>query len=457
LTWQGGVCEPHGTGKATGHTDETGPTQTWNRVNAPHKVSTSSESVRLEDPSLSADAVELTLERCRGVVLGRKPATLDASRTTPRHRVGAHADSVVLARVGEMSPSRTRRRGRVVVALAVTALASAVAAASASPRRDDSLTPMQRSTLLAQYLPVLYFHSEEEWSPLRVERFLTLARIERQTVPGTWTLTTSGFPTSTVGCTLKPCYRLNLPCSLKAGDRCYERIAPSLSDWKNGYIYGRVIDVPDATPRPPGISIAARYLVRYWLFYAFDDWRSRNERLWQAHEADWESVSVALDENLDPIFAAYSQHCSGTVRPWAKVHRSDTHPVDYVALGSHANYFDKTSSPTQFLRCVYKNVANADRTKARRIVGAVQSGITDRTGTGHVLGLAADQPASLQLVELQGTLPTWARFPGRWSEGELLWAGRTPTRFTRVRSGAGPATPKWNTTAVPALWHTDSS
>src|SRR6266566_5048963 len=284
--------------------------------------------------------------------------------------------------------------------------------------------PPQRSALLAEYMPVLYFHSEEEWSPLPVERFLSLARVERQIVSGSWTRTSSGIPTSSAGCTLTPCYRFNLPCSLKAGDSCYERTAPTLRDW---------------------------------LFYAFDDWRSSNERLWQAHEADWESVSVALDDSLHPIFAAYSQHCSGTVRAWSKVHRSGTHPVDYVALGSHANYFDKTSSATQFLRCVYKNVANADRTKARRIVNAVQSGITDRTGTGHTLGDHTNQQASLALVELAGALPTWARFPGRWSEGELLWAGRTPTRFTRVRSGPGPGTPKWNTTAVPALWHTDSS
>jgi hypothetical protein len=133
------------------------------------------------------------------------------------------------------------------------------------------------------------------------------------------------------------------------------------------------------------------------------------------------------------------------------------HPVDYVALGSHANYFTQTSSPTQFLRCVYKNVAKADRSKARRLVSAVQSGITDRTGTAHPLGPTTEQQTSLQLIDLDGTLPVWGRFPGRWSEGELLWIGRTPTRLTRVRSGLGPATPRWNATSVPALWHTDSS
>jgi hypothetical protein len=336
------------------------------------------------------------------------------------------------------------------VALGVTALLST--AASAGVDRAGTLTPEQRSNLLEQFTPVLYFHSDETWAPVGVERFLGLARVERQTRPGIWTRTSSGVPTSTIGCTATPCYRFNLPCSLSSGAGCYGRAAPTLTDWKRAGVYGRVLDVPEGTTAPVGITGTARYLVRYWLFYPFDDWRSRGGVLWQAHEGDWESASVALDSDLKPIFAAYSQHCSGTVRPWAKVHRVGTHPVDYVALGSHANYFDKTSSPTQFLRCVYRNVAQADRSKARRIVNAVQSGATDRTGTAHRLG-GTD---ALGLVELRA-LPNWARFPGRWSEGELLWVGRTPTRFTRVRSGLGPATPSWNTTSIPALWHTDSS
>jgi hypothetical protein len=328
-----------------------------------------------------------------------------------------------------------------------------VSIAGAEVDRSLTLTPAQRSNVLKQFAPVLYFHSDESWAPVGVERFLALARIERQSRPGSWTRTNGEVPTSTAGCTSTPCYRFNLPCSLSGGVSCYARTMASASDWTRATVYGRVLDVPAGTPSPAGVMGTARYLVRYWLFYPFDDWRSRGSVLWQAHEADWESVSVALDGGLHPIFAAYSQHCSGTVRPWAKVHRVGTHPVDYVALGSHANYFDKTSSPTQFLRCVYRNVAQADRSKARRIVNTVQSGVTDRTGAAHRLA-GAD---GLQLVELAGPVPSWARFPGRWSEGELLWVGRTPTRFMRVRSGLGPATPKWNTTSIPALWHTDSS
>jgi hypothetical protein len=80
-----------------------------------------------------------------------------------------------------------------------------------------------------------------------------------------------------------------------------------------------------------------------------------------------------------------------------------------------------------------------------------------RGARAHALGPATNQQTPLQLVDLDAAMPAWGRFPGRWSEGELLWIGRTPTRFTRVRSGLGPANPRWNTTSVPALWHTDSS
>jgi hypothetical protein len=351
---------------------------------------------------------------------------------------------------------RTRRPVGVILLVVVTAAMGAVAAGSAGGR-PLGLTPADRHELLQRFMPILYFHAEEAWAPVGVERFLQLARRERQTARGVWTRTTAPLPTSTVGCTFTPCYRLNLPCSLKAGASCYEKAAATLSDWKHPVIYGRVLDVPAGTPMPAGISGTARYLVRYWLFYSFDDWRSRGERLWQAHEGDWETITVALADNTNPIFAAYSQHCSGTVRAWSKVSRVQTHLIDYVALGSHANYFTQTSSPTQFLRCVYKNVAQADRSKAHRLVSAVQSGITDRTGTAHALGPATEQQTPLQLVDLDAAMPAWGRFPGRWSEGELLWIGRTPTGFTRVRSGLGPATPRWSTTSVPALWHTDSS
>jgi hypothetical protein len=161
------------------------------------------------------------------------------------------------------------RINAVVVGIAVAAIAFGTASSLAS--RPDQLAPGQRSLLLSQYMPVLYFHPEEEWSPVRVETFLRRARVERQAPAGVWTTPTGTVPMSSAGCTLKPCYRFNLACSLKQGDRCYEKTAPTLANWNHGYIYGRIVDVPAGTPPPAGVSVATRYLVRYWLFYVFDD------------------------------------------------------------------------------------------------------------------------------------------------------------------------------------------
>jgi hypothetical protein len=93
-----------------------------------------------------------------------------------------------------------------------------------------------------------------------------------------------------------------------------------------------------------------------------------------------------------------------------------------------------------------------ERVRAKSIVKLAEDRLVDRTGTAHQSG-----PATLQLVELTQPLPTWARFPGRWSEGQLLWFGRTPRRLTSLIETGGPATPNWNGTSIPSYWHNASS
>ncbi len=63
----------------------------------------------------------------------------------------------------------------------------------------------------------------------------------------------------------------------------------------------------------------------------------------------------------------------------------------------------------------------------------------------------------LELVKLTRPLPLWASFPGRWSEGQLLWLGQTPHRLTSIMESGGPATPNWNSTSIPSYWHSTSS
>ncbi len=71
--------------------------------------------------------------------------------------------------------------------------------------------------------------------------------------------------------------------------------------------------------------------IEYWLAYPYNDWRS-------THEGDWEVVMVFLAGGA-PIACAFSAHHGGYRLPWALAEKDGTHPIAYVAHGSHANYF----------------------------------------------------------------------------------------------------------------------
>ena len=88
--------------------------------------------------------------------------------------------------------------------------------------------------------------------------------------------------------------------------------------------------------------------LQYWIWYPYNDYglTSPPREVWQAHEGDWESVSVILDREGRPLEAALSKHCAGTRRAWSDVRRRGGRPIAYVALGSHANYFEPERSAT---------------------------------------------------------------------------------------------------------------
>ena len=287
------------------------------------------------------------------------------------------------------------------------------------------------SELLQTYEPVLLFHPAEEWAPEAVESYLQLAKLEQQ-----------------------PRLRYDLPCPLRGGIACY-RALPNQSDWNHPVVYGTVVTVPPGSTPPPGFTSAPKLLVHYWLFYALDDWRSAHARLWQAHEGDWESITIGIDQNDQPSFAAYSEHCSGSVRPWSAVtKRAQTHPVAYVALGSHANWFMPASANTRFSECLKTGLGGFAARKAAGLIDLAQEAIVDHMGAAHPLGpagLAGVTP--LEVVPLVPATTPWARFAGRWGEGQILWLGSKPRSLLTVSQGFGPSTPHWFATTVSASWH----
>ncbi|NTU78218.1 MAG: hypothetical protein HGA45_02245 [Chloroflexales bacterium] len=87
--------------------------------------------------------------------------------------------------------------------------------------------------------------------------------------------------------------------------------------------------------------------IQYWFFYAFNDWRSSFDGV-NDHEADWELVTVYLDDGPEgpprPVWLAYSSHefrGDDLRRRWddPDLRRVGEHPVVFVSAGAHANYF----------------------------------------------------------------------------------------------------------------------
>jgi hypothetical protein len=142
----------------------------------------------------------------------------------------------------------------------------------------------------------------------------------------------------------------------------FESIASSWRDIVNRYpnaVYGRLV-------RTPLIWEGALYrdavVLQYWLPYYVNHLSILKTDLqgkswvWGAgnyHEGEAENIAVVLipgPHGLEPLGAAYSKHYKGTAEPWENVrkHAPDgiptTHPVVYVANGSHASFFSPDAS-----------------------------------------------------------------------------------------------------------------
>lgn len=98
-------------------------------------------------------------------------------------------------------------------------------------------------------------------------------------------------------------------------------------------VYGRIATDSDHPEK---------LVVQYWFFYIYNDWNDR-------HEGDWEMMQLLFDATdaeqaleVGPYQAMVAQHEGGEVSSWdgGPLQRVDgTHPVVYVAEGSHASFY----------------------------------------------------------------------------------------------------------------------
>ena len=282
-----------------------------------------------------------------------------------------------------------------LLAAAVMLVAPAVARAD-----DNELSPAQ---LLAQYQPVTVLDGREWFRPTAVEPFIRGSVLEQQTEGG-WTVVDASPDPDRLP-VHDDALRLNVPgCTSTTGVSSTGCYAAAVSG--ANVVYGRY-HVDHGTP-----------VLQYWYFYADDFWSllyPPNDLVWQAHEGDWEVVTILLDENRLPREVGYSRHCNGIRRAWDDVPKwaGTTHPIDFVAIGSHAN---ELAPGVQLIdtSCYPQDVQ--DFFRANHITPV------DYDFGGVVYGPAGLGVPETHLELVHENSPRWLRFQGTWGEGQFIQA-----------------------------------
>ena len=281
---------------------------------------------------------------------------------------------------------------------------AAAGAAGAEPRTTPSL-----GTLLARHTPVLVLHPDESFEPVAVDGFLADSDLERKTASG-WELEAGSLPAGGAGLRLDQ--RACSPVDGLAATPCYA--ATEATHGGTPVVYGAAFRTRD------------RIDLQYWLWYPYDDFSPAYPAndFWQAHEGDWESVSVILDRAGNPLTVAYSQHRKGRRRAWAQAPKRGLRPLVYVGLGSHANFFGPGEHPLD------------PRTVDPALIAILKAyGVAipaDHTARGRVV-----HP---RVVRISATSPSWMTFAGAWGETGYLHApGNEP-----IPAGAGPRGPAFH-------------
>jgi hypothetical protein len=314
---------------------------------------------------------------------------------------------------------QTPRLHPLAALVAACGLVLAVAAPAAARAPD--------AQLLRTYQPVTYFHPLESFRPTSVQSFLADSDLE-QLVGGEWVVVDEepgpgGLPGPGTGV-----WRLNQDsCTAAApvgGLECYA------AAWASGSggsaVYGRVARLPGAI------------VLQYWYFYyhnAYTYLLPPSNFIWQAHEGDFEVVNVVLTPDAVPVEAAYSQHCLGERRPWAHVQRlHGTHPVVYVAHGSHANYFEPGVHPFD-ARCL------PDEVRAYfQLIGLPLP--ADYAAAGDVEGPPRSCGRVTTIRNADEDAKRWLAFPGFWGETQYFSGPVVGT----VPFGTAPPGPAYQST-----------
>ena len=168
-----------------------------------------------------------------------------------------------------------------VVSCVVLVVATS-SAAGAPPK------PLSPAALLTRYVPVLVLHPDEALQPVPVDGFLADSDLTRKTASG-WETVPGLLPSG--GAELRLDQRLCRASDGLKATPCYA--AAEAAHGATPVVYGAAFRTRD------------RIDLQYWFWYPYDDFSPGYpaSEFWQAHEGDWEAVSVILDRAGRPVAA----------------------------------------------------------------------------------------------------------------------------------------------------------
>jgi len=137
--------------------------------------------------------------------------------------------------------------------------------------------------------------------------------------------------------------------------------------------------------------------VQYWFYYTFNDFTNKHESDWEMAQVDFNATTPTQALKNGPYEFDLAQHAGGERGAWTddpKLTKDGTHPVEYIATGSHAGYFQRQLYLGKGGGAIF---GCEDTRKA-----------TERVSLQTVL--LPDTPVA------SGSAFAWLNFPGRWGQ-----------------------------------------
>jgi hypothetical protein len=268
--------------------------------------------------------------------------------------------------------------------------------------RQSPVDPAEAHALAERFAPILKLDSRELFVPIRQQAYIGDTQLKQED-GRVDTLLNAAPSLDTLPATEGSCLLIR-HCLYFLDVRGVEPDPPKHSEKAYASLEQHLIrrgEKPTVYAHVTHYDDTGEYAIQYWFLYLF------NYRL-NEHESDWEQITLRLDEDKKPVDAFYSEHNGGVVKPWAKVQKDGDHPVDYPALGSHANYFTTGHHPVEVV--------------CNRVIGSFKACVR-----GHVIEDLADgagktlRPGDYSISELSGPV-----FVGSYGSGNYVVLTRKP-------------------------------